>query len=79
MSHDRVPEVISRQFEQIFALPPNDLHHTMLTRWYKFLTRPLKEKAPVYIIFIALLSSLGIAFALGHVLIRLVTLLQYGL
>jgi len=73
-----IPDRLLRQFDQISALPPNDLHSRMLTSLYKFFTAPLKKMPFAYIVPL----SLGVAFLMylvtGKMLINLVTLLQYG-
>lgn len=73
-----VPERLLQKFQQIYSLPPNDLHNEILTSWYKFLTAPLKRIPFLYIIPLSVLIAAFLYLVVGQLLIRLVTLLQHG-
>ncbi|MDA1316731.1 MAG: hypothetical protein O3B87_01755 [bacterium] len=64
--------------QSIFAIPPNDLHHKLLTNWYKLATSPLKRMPFIYIVPLSLGASLAVYMLFGQLIIQLVSLLQYG-
>ncbi|MBP9690586.1 hypothetical protein KBD81_00745 [Candidatus Woesebacteria bacterium] len=77
-SQQSVPDRILKHFEEIYSLPPNDLHNNLLTRLYKLGTAPLKNVPFLYIIPISILVGAVLYLVTGQLVIRLVNLLQYG-
>ncbi|QQS44178.1 hypothetical protein IPM65_01055 [Candidatus Roizmanbacteria bacterium] len=73
-----IPDKLFQKFQQIYSLPPNDLHNEFLTSWYKFLTAPLKRIPFLYIIPLSILIAVLLYLTVGQLLIRLVSLLQHG-
>ncbi len=73
-----LPEELLRQFNRIYTIPPNDLHVSFLTGWYKRLTSPLKGIPLIYIIPLSLFMVGALYWVLRGGVIRLTTLLQYG-
>lgn len=69
---------LRQKLNEVFILEPNDLGPRTLTDWYKKITVHLKTKPFIFIIPMSLLSGVGLYFILRQLLIRLVTLLQYG-
>lgn len=75
-AHDSVR--LREKLEEVFWLEPNDLHFRPLTRIYKSLTKRLKAMPFIYIIPLAFALAAVMYLVLGPLLIKLVTLLQYG-
>ena len=69
---------LDREFDRIFAVPPNDLGNTRLTFFYKFFTRPLKQMPFLYILPLSFLTAVFLYYLFGSLLIKLVSILQYG-
>lgn len=69
---------IDKSMHAIFAIAPNDLHQKSLTNWYKIATQPLKRMPFVFIIPLSLGASLAVYMLFGQLVIKLVSLLQYG-
>jgi hypothetical protein len=69
---------LDRQFDRIFSVPPNDLGNKQLTFFYKLFTRPLKQMPFLYIIPFSFLTAVFLYYLLGPLLIKLVSILQYG-
>lgn len=69
---------LDREFERIFAVAPNDLGNKWLTFFYKRFTRPLKQMPFVYILPVSFLTAVFLYYLLGPLLIKLVSILQYG-
>lgn len=78
MYHPSYINKLDSKLERIFQLEPNDLHIPLLTTIYKTLTRPLKSLPIVYIIPISLGSAFLMYLVFGSLVVRLVSLLQYG-
>ncbi|MBP9691393.1 hypothetical protein KBD81_04915 [Candidatus Woesebacteria bacterium] len=77
-SPQSVPDRILKHFEDIYSLPPNDLHNSVLTRLYKMGTAPLKSVPFLYIIPLSVLVAAALYLLTGQLVIKLVSLLQYG-
>lgn len=69
---------IDKNMQSIFAIAPNDLHQKSLTNLYKIATQPLKRMPFVFIIPLSLGASLAVYMLFGQLVIKLVSLLQYG-
>lgn len=69
---------LERELNHIFALKPNDLKFGWLTAIYKWLTHPLKRMPFLYFIPAALTLALLLYLFFGQLVIRLVSILQYG-
>lgn len=66
------------EFNRVFSLPPNDLGNKWLTHIYKFVTHPLKKMPFVYIVPLSFVVALAMYVLLGQLVIKLVSILQYG-
>lgn len=73
-----IPDKLFRKFQQIYSLPPNDLHNEVLTSWYKFLTAPLKRMPFAFIVPLSIGIAVMMYLVVGQLLIHLVSLLQNG-
>jgi len=69
---------IEREFQQIFAVKPNDLRMPWLTALYKWTTGPLKRMPFIYFVPLALCAVLALYLLVGPLIIRLASILQYG-
>lgn len=69
---------LDREFDRIFAVPPNDLGNRWLTFFYKLFTRPLKKMPFLYILPLSFFAAVALYYLLGPLLITLVSILQYG-
>lgn len=69
---------LQHEFNRIFSLPPNDLGNKWLTYLYKFFTHPLKKMPFIYIVPLSVLFATLLYVLLGQLVIRLVSVLQYG-
>jgi len=69
---------IDKNMESIFAIPPNDLHQRWLTTIYKIVTQPLKRMPFLFIIPLSLGISLAVYVLFGQLVVKFVSLLQYG-
>ena len=78
MHHPSYINKLDSKLERIFQLEQNDLHMPLLTTIYKILTRPLKSLPIIYIIPISLGSAFLMYLVFGSLVVRLVSLLQYG-
>jgi len=78
MYHSLFINKLDQELERIFELEPNDLHVPILTYIYKLLTRPLKSLPFVYIIPVSFVVAFLMYLVFGPMVIRLVSLLQYG-
>ncbi len=64
--------------QDVFSVEPNDLGSRILTDWYGRLTDQIKTMPFRYIVPLSLLAAIILYMVFGHLLIRLVSLLQYG-
>ncbi|MDP4011827.1 MAG: hypothetical protein Q8P72_06410 [Candidatus Roizmanbacteria bacterium] len=78
MSQSSYIKKLDLELERIFELQPNDLHVPALTYMYKKLTRPLKSLPIVYIVPLSIGSAIFMYLVFGPMVVRLVSLLQYG-
>jgi hypothetical protein len=69
---------LKQKLEEVYSIQPNDLHFRPVTRIYKLLTRPLKQMPFLFIIPSALATALVMYLMFGHLVVGLVSLLQYG-
>ncbi len=69
---------LKHKLNEVFLIEPVDLGPNFLTLLYKKITNPLKYWPFVYIIPLSLLISLSLYLIFGPLLLKLVTLLQYG-
>jgi|GEM_PF-817770 len=69
---------LDAELDRIFDLKPNDLSFPFLTNMYKFFTHPLKSLPLLYIVPISFFGAVLMYLLFGHMVIRFVSLLQYG-
>ena len=69
---------MKQKLNEVFSIEPNDLEVDFLTYYFRKITAYLKTMPFVYVIPLAFLISLILYFLLGKLLIRFVTILQYG-
>lgn len=69
---------LKSKLQEVFAVEPNDLGITWLTRLYKIVTFRLKDKPFLYIIPLAFVLSACLYVIFGQLVVRLTSLLQYG-
>lgn len=71
-------QILSQELQDIFQIPPNDLGNRRVTMLYKWFTKPLKTLPFLYIVPLSLIAAVIAYLLFGHLIIRLVSLLQYG-
>jgi len=71
-------EVFRKKINEVFSLEPNNLGIEPLTGLYKKTTHYLKTMPFLVLIPASLISALTLYFIFDHILVRLVSLLQYG-
>ncbi len=69
---------LKRKLNEVFIHEPNDLGLNFLTNLYKILTSPLKNIPFVLIVPLSFVFAAAIYVLFGKLIIKLVTLLQYG-
>ena len=69
---------MKQKLNEVFSIEPNDLGVNFLTFYFRKITAYFKVIPFVYIIPLTFLISLFLYLLLGKLLIRLVTILQYG-
>jgi len=69
---------MKQKLNEVFSIEPNDLGIDWLTFYFKKITAYFKVIPFVYVIPITFLISLVLYLLLGKLLVRLVTILQYG-
>jgi len=69
---------LQQKLEEVFFLEPNELGVSYLTSLYKKTTSYLKSLPFIVIIPLSLMAAVFIYLLLGKLIIKLVTLLQYG-
>jgi len=69
---------MKQKLNETFSIEPNDLGVDFLTFYFKKITAYFKVIPFVYVIPFAFLISIILYFLLGRLLVRLVTILQYG-
>ncbi|MGB9707143.1 MAG: hypothetical protein ACPL1D_00075 [Microgenomates group bacterium] len=69
---------LKRKLNEIFIVEPNDLGMRFLTLGYKFLVRYLKTAPFLIIVPFSFLLGYLLYLFFGFLIVRLVTLLQYG-
>jgi len=69
---------LKKKLNEVFFIESNDLGNDYLTIYFKKITAYFKVIPFAYVIPFAFLISIIMYFLLGRLLIRLVTILQYG-
>lgn len=69
---------LKRKLNEVFYVEPNDLGISFLTSLYKRLTAFLKTMPFIFIVPLSLIAGIIFYLILNRLLVRLVTLLQYG-
>ena len=67
-----------KSLNEIYDIEPNDLGVSFLTNWFKRTTHPFKNVPFIIIIPLSFLVAIAMYLIFGYLLIRLVSLLQYG-
>lgn len=74
----RTAKKLKKQMNEIFLLEPNNLGFWPLTSLFKKTTKPLKTMPFIIIIPLTFIIALIMYLIFGNLLIKLVSLLQYG-
>lgn len=69
---------LKKKLNEVFSIEPNDLGINFLNFYFRKITASLKTIPFAYIVPFTFLISLILYLFLGKLLIRLVTILQYG-
>lgn len=69
---------IKRRFDEIFVVEPNDLDIRFITIFYKRITSHLKTMPFIFIIPLSFLAAILAILVFDELIVRLVTILQYG-
>ena len=69
---------LKKKLNEVFFIEPNDLGIDFLTFYFKKITAYFKVIPFIYVVPFTFLISIILYFLLGRLLVRLVTILQYG-
>lgn len=69
---------IHKKIQEIYSVEPNDLGLGILTNYYKRFTAYLKTLPFIFIIPLSFVFAFVLYFLFGKLMVRLVTILQYG-
>ncbi len=69
---------LKNKLQEVFYLPPNEVGPSFVTRWFKQVTRYLKIMPFIYIVPLSFFAAAAAYVVLGPLIIKLVSLLQYG-
>jgi len=67
-----------QKMNEVFSVEPNDLGVSFMTDFFKKITIYLKTAPFVFVVPLTILISLFLYIIFGGLLVRLVTILQYG-
>lgn len=70
---------LQAKLHEIFVVEPNDLGHPLLTYWYKKTTKFLKTMPFLYIVPFSFIVAILLYVVFGWLVVRLASLLQYGI
>lgn len=76
--NDVLYPTLKKRLDEVYGLAPNDLHHPVLTKSYKMLTGKLKTFPFKIILPLSFFATVAAYVVLGFLLIRLVSVLQFG-
>lgn len=76
--NDTLYLLLKKRLNEVYSIEPNDLRHPMLTNMYKRLTHRLKTYPFIVIIPASLLLSLLVYGVIGLLIVRVVSILQFG-
>lgn len=69
---------LKKNLDEIYSIPPNDLYFRPATKMYKILTGRLKKMPLLYILPMSFFISATLYLVFGQLVVKLVSLLQYG-
>lgn len=69
---------LKKKLNEIYIIEPNDLGIKKLTTWYKFIVRYFKTVPFIVIVPLSFLIGYVLYLFFGFLIVRLVSLLQYG-
>lgn len=69
---------VKKRLDEVFLVEPTDFNDYFFTRIYKFLTEPLKNLPFLVIIPFSFILAVLSYFFLGYLIVKIVSLLQYG-
>jgi len=69
---------LTRKMNEVFSIEPNDLGLNLFTNYFRKVTSYLKTAPFIVVIPLTILISLFLYLVFGRLLIKLVTILQYG-
>lgn len=69
---------LKKSLRETYFIEPNDLGYGRLTNTYKRFTHPLKKMPFAIIIPLSLLGAVLMYMVFGYLIVRLVSILQYG-
>lgn len=69
---------IRQKQSEIYTLEPNSFRYETITQWYKKTTAPFKTMPFLYILPLSGLIAIASYLLLEHLLVNIVSLLQYG-
>ena len=77
-TNDKVYSQLKKHFNEVYSITPNDLHISWLTKIYKYLGGYVKFLPFRVLIPFSVIAALIIYILFGMLVIRLVSILQYG-
>lgn len=69
---------LEEKYKEIYSLAPNNLGSELMSKLYKYITKPLKVLPFIYILPISFLIAVAMYLVIGRLTISLASLLQYG-
>ncbi len=69
---------LKRKLHEVYFIEPNNLGLNALTKIYKTLTAPLKTIPLIFIVPLSIMTGIILYLLLNQLIVKLVTLLQYG-
>lgn len=69
---------LKKKLNEVFFIEPNDLGWEVMTNIYKILTVHFKTAPFIIVVPLSLVISFFLYLIFGHLVVRLVSLLQYG-
>lgn len=75
---NNIPHRVSKQYQEIYEVQPNQLGNNRIDLFYKITTRFFKKAPFIVIVPVVTLVVVLIYISIGPLLVKLASLLQYG-
>jgi hypothetical protein len=77
-SQQTYKKLMQQKLQEVFSLEPNDLGFEKITHLYKKTTGRLKVNPFVYILPLSVFIAVSMWGIFGHLVVKMVSVLQYG-